>query len=401
MEKVNPFSWCRKILGRAFGLIRLTKRAMECRRLNDQTCKTVPRMLLEVFRYRKYWRFESAVDAYFEFELYRRQKSMDDVLAYVPEHAHQMLQTRSRYREYDCTAFDKRYEYLMFKAMKLPHPEVILFTFGGMITDDCFRSLDLATATGLIMNSPVKKFFLKPAFSSGAKGTDVVWIADGRLRRMNGTMTDLTGIINEATELPSGYVLQCEMQDQHPLMKELNPDTVNTLRIVTDRSSGSNRIVAIELRIGRKGGYFDNISRGGVFIKVDPRSFTTSGDCYIKLPRVECLGRFHPDTKALLSGIQIPFADEIKGILDKAAFVFCENPYLGWDVAITTSGPCLIEVQLGFDINGLQILAGRGLRDDFHYDPTKVCKQKSKWTEVGAYWKNLEDREAETPKAAS
>ncbi|MBM3331918.1 hypothetical protein FJY68_08740 [candidate division WOR-3 bacterium] len=398
-------SYVGKRIRRTLQSMRLIKstieRAKECRRLNGQTCKTVPRMLLEVYRYRKYWKFESAVDAYFEFELYSRQKSMDDVLAYVPEHAHQMLQTRSRYREYDCTAFDKRYEYLMFKAMGLPHPKVMLFTFGGTITDDCFRRLDLATATDLVMNSRVRRFFLKPAFSSGAKGTDVVSIVDGRLRRMNGAMTDLAAIVKEATELPSGYVLQCEMQNQHPLIKELSPDTVNTLRIVTHCLGAKYRILGIYLRLGRKGGSFDNANAGGVFISVDPRSFETTGGCYDKMSRTKSLGQLHPDTGAKLSGIRIPFSDEILRILDNAAIVFSENPYLGWDVAITTTGPCLIEVQLGFDVWALQVAAGRGLRDDFQYDPTKVSKQKSKWAEVGVYWKNLEDREAEARKAVS
>lgn len=390
---------------RMLELIRLVvstiQRVIKCGRREQQTRKSVTRMLSEVYRYWRYWRDDSAIGAYFEFELYKPQKSMDDVLAYVPERAHQKIQRLSRYREYDCTAFDKRYEYLMFKAMELPHPEVILFTFDGKITDDRFRSLNLATAMDRVMDSSVQRFFLKPAFSSGSKGSDVVSIADGRLRRMNGTMTDLAGIVEEARELPCGYVLQCEMRNQHPVMSELNPDSVNTLRIVTHYSGRGLAILRALLRVGRKGSCFDNSVAGGVFINVDTHSFETSGECYIEKPRITCLGQIHPDSGVRLNGIKIPFADEIRAILDKAAFVFSQPTFLGWDVAVTTDGPCLIEVQLGFDLDHHQVAAGRGLRDDLHYDPTKMHEQKNRWTEMGAYRKKLKDRKAETPRATS
>ena len=147
------------------------------------------------------------------------------------------------------------------------------------------------------------------------------------------------------------------------------------------------------LRVGRKGGFADNASAGGIFVNVDTRSFETSGDCYAKRPEVKCHGPFHPDTKVELSGVKIPYSDEIKKlVLEKAAFAFFEHPYLGWDVAITTGGPCLIEVNLGFGGDGIQIAAGRGLRDEFQYDPNKSYKQKSKWTEVSQYWRRLEGK---------
>ena len=96
---------------------------------------------------------------------------------------------------------------------------------------------------------------------------------------------------------------------------------------------------------------------GGVFINVDPDSFETSGECYVEKPSVACLGQFHPDTGARLSGIKIPYSDEIETMIDKAANVFSEHSYLGWDVAITAGGPCLIEVNLGFDIDHHQTAA--------------------------------------------
>jgi len=385
----------RRVLRRVLGPARLARRVVQRRRMEKGACKSAFRMFSEIRQYQRYWRDGSAADAYFEFELHRRETTRDEMFAYIPHGANQRMQRLANYREYDCTAYDKRFEYLLFRAMGLPHPEVALFTFDGEITDGCFRRLDPQAATDIILNSPVKRYFLKPAFSGGARGTDVISVSGGRLYRMNGAIADLAGIVKEAAALPAGYVLQCEMRNQHAEMSDLNPDTVNTLRIATHRSGGTSRIVGIELRVGRKGGCFDNAVAGGVFIRVDPLSFETAGDCYVKKPLTACLGQFHPDTNVKLSGVSIPFSREIRElVLERAAVAFHEHPYLGWDVAVSDSGPCLIEVNLGFEIGALQIAAGRGLRDDFRYDPRRTPRQNSKWTEVEQYWKRLEKRAA-------
>lgn len=51
----------------------------------------------------------------------------------------------------------------------------------------------------------------------------------------------------------------------------------------------------------------------------------------------------HPITKAKLVGVQVPYWNEIKTMLIKAAQKIPQVAYVGWDVAITPDGPILIE----------------------------------------------------------
>jgi hypothetical protein len=51
----------------------------------------------------------------------------------------------------------------------------------------------------------------------------------------------------------------------------------------------------------------------------------------------------HPITKANLVGIEIPYWKEIITMLRKAAAEIPQVGYVGWDIAITSKGPVLIE----------------------------------------------------------
>ena len=383
ISKIKRFN---RIIGKIWSLIKLI---IDRQPGKDDFRKSLIRVFYEIYQYQKYWKSRYAFDDYLYYDLDRRNIKIDKIKEYIPRVAHNRIQKQTRYIEYECLACDKRFIYLMFRSMNLPHPDVILMMFKGIITDKNFQQLDVAKATSIIMNSGVRRFFLKPAFSHGSWGTDVISLSNGRLYRMNGDETTLRDIVKEAEGLTSGYILQCELQNQHPLMCELNPYSVNTLRIITYRTEEIFKILRILMRIGRKDMLFDNSLAGGVFVNVDPDSFITCGDCFIEKPTVICMGQFHPDTKAKLSGIKLPYADEIKSMLENAAIVFSEHTYLGWDVAITTAGPSLIEVNLGFDIDHHQTVAGRGLRDDLLYNPDLDYQQKSKWPEMNAYLMRL------------
>lgn len=51
----------------------------------------------------------------------------------------------------------------------------------------------------------------------------------------------------------------------------------------------------------------------------------------------------HPTTNKKIKGIQLPYWKEICDMLDEAGKVVPEVRYVGWDIAITPNGPCLIE----------------------------------------------------------
>ena len=135
---------------------------------------------------------------------------------------------------------------------------------------------------------------------------------------------------------------------QHPDIAEINPLSVNTLRMVTLTVSGGVHLVACYMRFGI-GSQVDNLNSGGFAVSVNPKSgiIDSSGG--------NNAGRMyerHPHTGAELRGRQLPFFLETRKMIAQTAMVEPGAGYVGWDAAITPDGPLLIEGNCfpGFDL---------------------------------------------------
>ena len=131
-----------------------------------------------------------------------------------------------------------------------------------------------------------------------------------------------------------------QVLEQHPDMAKLHPQSVNTMRIVTDRVGDSVHIAYIVLKVGRGDGFCDNSGQGGVILRVDPESgkiISDATDDYFNL-----YDR-HPDTGIVFKGYQLPTHREAIALAKEAALVVPQITHVGWDVAITPDGPALIE----------------------------------------------------------
>ena len=127
---------------------------------------------------------------------------------------------------------------------------------------------------------------------------------------------------------------------QHEEMARLHPQSVNTLRIVTDRVGNTVHIAYIVVKIGRGEGFCDNSGQGGVICRVDAEAgkiCSVATDDYFNVYET------HPDTKIRFVGYQLPMLPEAIAFAKEAALVVPEIRHVGWDVAITPDGPVLIE----------------------------------------------------------
>ena len=71
----------------------------------------------------------------------------------------------------------------------------------------------------------------------------------------------------------------------------------------------------------------------------------------------------HPKSNIKIDGFKIPYFDEVKEMVKKAALESDKILVVGWDVAITPSGPLIIEGNRrpGFDL--VQVTSNRGRMD--------------------------------------
>lgn len=127
------------------------------------------------------------------------------------------------------------------------------------------------------------------------------------------------------------------------------PKTTNTIRIVTMRDPDRDDEPFIPLANHRFGVHAtipaDNWSKGGISAEVDVETgrlgkafhhpnFT--GGRYVGVER-------HPDTNALITGVEIPHWQEIKRQLLELVASYSFLQFVGWDVVVTEEGFAILE----------------------------------------------------------
>lgn len=149
-----------------------------------------------------------------------------------------------------------------------------------------------------------------------------------------------------------------ELIVQHEDWAALSPHSVNTLRVMTEAVNGKARIIFAGARIGSGKSIADNFHQGGMAVLVDLDQGCLKGPAYDKK-----LGTYEKSPGgAVLNGFPIPYWEEIKKTVLKAALVNDNIHLIGWDVAITPKGPELIEGNRGPGWDLVQIVLNRGAK---------------------------------------
>jgi len=136
------------------------------------------------------------------------------------------------------------------------------------------------------------------------------------------------------------YLLE-EPIRQHPVMNLLNPSSVNTCRIVSIMNEKDEvTILASFIRIGNGTAVVDNFNSGGMTAKVDVETGKIIEEAVNKEGK---MFENHPLSGTKIKDYEIPYFQEAKEMVIKAAKLSPNVRYVGWDVAITEKGPTLVE----------------------------------------------------------
>ena len=172
------------------------------------------------------------------------------------------------------------------------------------------------------------KVMAKPVDESGGKGVTKIEVDED---------TDLKALYEQLKA--ENKTLVEEYVKQHPKMNELCPSSVNTLRIVTATKNNQTAILVRVIRMGNGINDVDNLHKGGLFT-----FFNEEG--VINKPAIDREGNVftvHPTSGVKIEGFEIPYYKEAIAMAKKAAKVIPQVGLIGFDVAITENGPCLIE----------------------------------------------------------
>ena len=172
-------------------------------------------------------------------------------------------------------------------------------------------------------------FISKPADDCCGRGVEKIKISD---------YESLDAVYDHLVENGSGIAE--EFIVQHHGIAEINPYSVNSLRVVTVRVEGVSNLLYAFIRIGNGRAIVDNINNGGMAAPIDLDTGVITHPGYDK--NKICYD-VHPDTGCKIVGREIPFWKESAELCLKASAVVPQVGYVGWDVAVTEKGPILIE----------------------------------------------------------
>ncbi|PTM04685.1 MAG: hexapeptide transferase [Bacteroidetes bacterium] len=133
-----------------------------------------------------------------------------------------------------------------------------------------------------------------------------------------------------------------EFIQQHDDLEALAPGGLNTLRVITQINKNAEvDILGVRLRLN-VGNFVDNLAAGNLGTAVDVFSGQLcSNGVYSDIRKQE--ESHHPISKKPIKGFEIPFYKESLDLAIKAALLYPENRSIGWDIAITNTGPDIIE----------------------------------------------------------
>jgi len=171
-------------------------------------------------------------------------------------------------------------------------------------------------------------FFIKPLEGSSGEGVERVEPRD---------FADIPAFLKRLRD--KGDCIVEETVIQHPLMAQLYPGSVNTVRIATLLGDKDEGLVYAFVRIGN-GRVMDNVDAGGMAARVDLKTGVINTVAADKQGHEY---NRHPLTDAVITGFQLPDFEEAKAICLEAMRVIPQVRFVAWDVALTPEGPRLIE----------------------------------------------------------
>jgi hypothetical protein len=129
---------------------------------------------------------------------------------------------------------------------------------------------------------------------------------------------------------------------QHESLMKLSPSGLNTIRIITQLNHKDEiEILGARLRITVNSAV-DNLAAGNLAAPINILTGSVEGaGVYSDVTKVDQI--IHPITGISIVDFQVPYWTETMSMVKAAARYNKHNRSIGWDIAITNSGPELIE----------------------------------------------------------
>lgn len=133
------------------------------------------------------------------------------------------------------------------------------------------------------------------------------------------------------------YLLE-ELIIQNTELSQIYDKSVNSLRLFTFYDGENAYLLQRIIKFGN-GGEVDNFSSGGMYAFLDDNGKIITP----AIDRNDNIYEVHPYSNKKILGFNVPLFESAKNMVLEASKELKEIKYIGWDVAITNDGACIIE----------------------------------------------------------
>lgn len=319
---------------------------------------------LRIFLENLWWllRYKEICECYYLYGFDRKRAEVRQS-KYMPYSIFYKMQTRAnssakfspQKTDYRCVVIDKLFFGLYLSTLGFPTPKILAICDNAHITRIGARCVEPLES---LLELPNFDGFCKDLLGTCGHGIFALSVRDRKLY-----VNDQDATIDELKKKIQGKAIIQERVHQHPRMAMLYPHSVNTIRIVTYLRDGEpvpwrNPFV----RMGANGNRVDNWAVGGLLGLIDIDTGRLVGECFFK-PGFGTKALRHPQTSTVFAEFEIPFFGEaVESVVTLHRFFYGIHT-IGWDIAITTDGPIILEGNSLWSIEGHQ-LADYPLKDE-------------------------------------
>jgi len=244
----------------------------------------------------------------------------------------------------------------LFEQVMIPHK--LTAQMLGMILKGRIYLAEKEATSDDFLKLLIKERHLLLKHNKGGGDEDIIYLKmeGDQIFLNNGKISD-TKLIEKIAQLTTYQI--CEYLFPAEYSAKIYPNTLNTIRVITMRDPKTGEIfipIAIHKFGSRLTEPVDNFHRGGVTALIDLETGILQKAVQPKNHNKAITWIYHhPDTDALITGIEVQDWVKAKESVIKLASSFTYLSYVGWDIALTNKGLRVIEGNNFSDVNLLQI----------------------------------------------
>lgn len=322
---------------------------------NDGDKKSILKVIWELEKLSSYW--HAFPDSYFRFGMFMKDfNDINRMKSFVPQGAYAAYCKDFAYpAKYDMLIDDKILFHDIMQQYGLPVP-YRFFIFRGNRFRKGVEILSDKHVDEIISSITDERIFVKRFTGGAASGVSIFTKKGDVFVNAEGERVSASMIRRQYAN--QDFIFEKQIK-QEEVLRKFNPDTVNTIRVLTY----NNKIISASVRFGAKGDYIDNVSKGGVAVSLDIESGKL-GRYGMRMYDVKKYYE-HPDTHLAFDGVVVTQWPEVKAVVEKSMLYLPYFKSVGYDVATTDEGPIIIEINTGAGIGLSQMGKEYGLRDYF------------------------------------